>query len=169
MLIRPQQKRKKTFKRNFDLRRIKRDMTYSPTEISEVLKVHKNTVHHWLKEGLPKLDNQKPYLIHGRDLYVFLKLRKQKKHKKCQPNEGYCVKCQKPQRIWENAVDLFIYNDKQLMIQGLCAICSTKVNRLGSVRHIDDYKNRFVVIELRQPRIVDTSNTSSICDKKRIS
>ena len=168
MSTRVQAKRKKTFKRNFDLRRIKRDMTYSPQEIKEVLGVHKNTVHHWLKDGLPKLDDHKPYLIHGRNLYEFLKQRKQKKHKKCQPNEMYCFKCQKPQQIWENVVDLVRYNDKQLMIKGLCAVCLSNINRLGSVRYIDDYKKQFVVIELHQPRIVDTSNPSSICDKKGI-
>ena len=160
-------KKKKTFKRNFDLRRIKRDMSYSPLEISDVLGVHKNTIHHWLKEGLPKLDNQKPYLIHGHELYAFLQQRKQIKRKKCQANEIYCVKCKLPREVWENVVDLIIYNDKQLMIQGLCAICANKVNKLGTTKQINNYKKQFVVQEQRQLRIDDTSKPSSICDKKR--
>ena len=113
-------------------------MSYSPSEISSVLNVHKNTIHHWLKEGLPKLDN-----------------------------EIYCLKCKQPRKVWENVVDLIIYNDKQLMIQGLCAICTNKVNKLGTTKQIDNYKKQFVVQEQRQPRIDDTSKPSSICDKKR--
>lgn len=142
-------------------------MSYSPSEISSVLGAHKNTIHHWLKEGLSKLDNQKPYLIHGRDLHTFLQQRKQNRHKKCQPNEIYCLKCKQPRKVWENVVDLIVYNDKQLMIQGLCAICAHKVNKLGTTKQIDNYKKQFVVQEQHQPRIYDTSKPSSICDKKR--
>lgn len=159
-------KKKKAFKRKVDMRRIKKDMSYFLSEVCELLCVHKRTVYQWLKTGLPKVDNQKPYLVRGRDLYDFLK--QKRKGQKCQPHEFYCFKCKGPQSAWENIVDLMQYNDKQLMIQGLCAVCGTKVNKLGFVRRKEGYEKLFVVLELRQRRLRDTTNTSSTCDKKGV-
>lgn len=143
-------KKEKAFKRKIDIRRIKKDISYSPSEICELLGVHKNTIYQWFKAGLPKLDNQKPYLVRGYDLYDFLQ--QKRKGRKCLPHEFYCFKCKVPRAAWENVVDLIKYNDKQLMIQGLCTICDTKVNKLGSVRRMEEHKKHFFVQEVRQRR-----------------
>lgn len=159
--------RKKAFKRKFDLRRIKRDMSYSPQEICELLGSHKNTVHMWLKGGLRRIDKERPYLIHGSDLYAFLEARQKKKHRSCALNEMYCVKCHKPQLAWENVVDVIIYNAKQLMLRGLCAFCQNTINKLGSVSQMSNYQKLFIVQTIVQRHIIDTPQPSAICDKKR--
>jgi len=136
---------KKAFRRTFNLNRIKRDISYSPYEICELLGVHKNTVHMWLKEGLCRIDKIRPYLIHGSDLYTFLKERQEKRSQPCTPNEIYCMKCRKPQPVWENIVDIIIYNTKKLMLHGLCSFCNSTVKRLGTVSQIDSYQKQFII------------------------
>lgn len=120
---------KKALKRKFNLNRIKRDMSYSPHEICELLGVHKNTVHMWLKEGLHRIDKIRPYLIHGSNLYAFLKARQEKRYKSCAPNEMYCMKCRKPLPVWENIVDVIIYNAKKVMLHGLCVVFVTALSK----------------------------------------
>lgn len=166
MYVRAQPKRKKAFKRNFDLRRIKRKCSYTLQEITELFGVHKNTIYLWMKQNLETIDGQKPYLIHGEELYRFLKKKQQSHKRSCKPNEFYCCKCRKPQFSWENVVDLAIFNKKQLVIKGICAICSTAITKLGAVKKIEEYESCFVVLALQQRHILDTTDSRSICDLK---
>lgn len=157
---------KKAFRRKFNLNRIKRDISYSSYEICELLGVHKNTVHLWLKEGLRRIDKIRPHLIHGSDLYAFLEARQEKRHQSCASNEMYCVKCHKPQPVWEKVVDIVLYNKKQLMLQGLCSFCNSSIKRLGSVSQMENYHKQFVIQAIVQRHIKDTSQHNVICDRK---
>jgi predicted DNA-binding protein YlxM (UPF0122 family) len=136
-------------KRCYDTRRIKRDYPYTLQEIAKLYSVHKSAVRQWLKRGLQKIDKQKPILIHGRALLLFLKTQQQQRKSPLKANEFYCLKCRAPRMAYENAVDIVIQNNTRVSIQGLCAVCETSVRRVGRVKHIPDYKNAFFVMQQR--------------------
>lgn len=159
--------RVKKFKRHFDVRRIKSELTYTPSEIERALGVHKNTVLKWLRDGLKRIDTERPYLVYGQELVNFLRQKQQNRHQTCLPHEMFCVKCQKPQFVLNNAVDIEIYNQKQLIIRGICVTCQTKVNKLGSVNRLESYKKTFIVQTLQDRHIGESQNTSTICNKDK--
>ena len=55
-------------KRKIDARRVKIHRNYTISEVAQLLGVHKNTVQHWLKSGLPHIGEPRPILILGQDL-----------------------------------------------------------------------------------------------------
>ena len=48
--------------------RAKIHRNYSVEEIAMLYSVHKNTVRHWIKDGLLTIDQRRPILISGADL-----------------------------------------------------------------------------------------------------
>ena len=79
-----------------DRRRIKTLRSYTIDEAARVLDVHRNTIRHWIKGGLPVVDGKRPTLIRGSDLAEFLANRRAARRQTCRPGEIYCVKCRKP-------------------------------------------------------------------------
>ena len=54
-------------------RLVKIHRTYTVEEIVDLFGVHKNTVRHWVKDGLTTTDDKRPMLILGHVLVAFLK------------------------------------------------------------------------------------------------
>ncbi|NCC61287.1 MAG: hypothetical protein EOM12_10190 [Verrucomicrobiae bacterium] len=142
-------------KRTYNTRRIKRDFSYEYQEIAALLGVHKNAVGRWATEGLEVMKDAKPYLVYGGKLIDFLNARQSGRKQKCAPNEVWCCKCRAPRRLWENVADIVIRNQKKLSISGLCAVCETPVNQLGSVRKLPEYRQNFNVQTISGPHIKD--------------
>lgn len=84
--------------RSHNPRLAKTHRTYSVEEVARRFDVHKGTVRHWLKNGLPTVDGRRPALIHGRDLAAFLVARRQANRSPCGPGEIYCVGCKARRR-----------------------------------------------------------------------
>lgn len=160
-------KKKTRVKRRLNVSRVKPYYTYSIQEVCELFNVHKNTVYRWVKEGLKPLDNQKPLLLFGTHLKEFLQTRQDNKRQKCTPLEMFCVKCQKPQIPWGNIADIKIHNQKQLMLTGLCPVCSKKMNRWGSTSQLPHYQNQFFIQQQVDLRVMDINNTCAISEKKK--
>jgi hypothetical protein len=132
-------------KRKYNTNLIKETLNYSANDIADLYKIHKRTPQQWFKEGLPKIDNRKPFLTLGFDLKEFIKNRQKKRKKKCNPNELYCCKCRKPQTSCNNLVDIKIMNERRLMIMGICSQCNTQTNKLSSLRKLGNIQEIFAV------------------------
>ena len=50
--------------------------SFTVEEAARLLKVHKNTVRRWIKDGLPIIDRHGPAMMRGRDLAGFLEKRR---------------------------------------------------------------------------------------------
>lgn len=118
------------------LSRIRKHASYSIQDVSELLGVHKNTVMQWLKNGLPKIDEQRPFLIHGQQLKNFLKARQQSRRSSCAPHEFYCFRCRSPQRAMGNLADVALRTEKTIILSGLCASCEAPLNKIQSLKAI---------------------------------
>lgn len=151
-------------KRKYNTNLIKETLSYSIHEIAELFRIHRGTVRQWIKEGLPIIDNRKPYLVLGSDLKEFIKKRQGNRKTRCNANELYCCKCRKPQTSWNNLVDLKILNERRFLIMGICIQCNTRTNKLSSLKKLDDIKGIFDVQTIHDqdligfdPSIVNTN------------
>lgn len=105
-------KRRKPKGRRYSIHRIKQACSYDAAEISKLLGIHRNTVRHWLKNGLTAIDARRPMLVYGSTLKAFLKERQQARRQKCALGECFCFRCRAPRKPWGNTADLSFRSDK---------------------------------------------------------
>lgn len=108
-------------KRHPNPRLAKIHRNYTVEETAALFGVHRNTVREWVKRGLPTIDDRRPMLILGRDLVAFLRARRAKNKRTCQPGEIYCVRCRSPKAP---AGDMADYEPVTATLGNLIAICS---------------------------------------------
>lgn len=82
--------------RRHNVRCISHSVSYTVSEISELLKVHKTTISVWISEGLKPIDQRRPYLIHGAVLAKFLAARN-KPYQPLEAGQIFCVACKRGQ------------------------------------------------------------------------
>jgi hypothetical protein len=135
------------------VRLIRRDLSYSINEIAELFALHPQAVRQWIKAGLETIDDHKPFLIHGNDLIAFLIERQSKRKHSCRAEQLYCFRCRGPRKPRNGRVTIQIRNATQLSLAGLCEICGLRMNRVGSVRRLADYRTTFNVETIAPARI----------------
>lgn len=155
-------------KRTYNLSRIKQDYSYFVPEICALLGTHKNTVHQWLQKGLTKVDDTKPYLIHGSALKEFLATQQSSRKSSCKPDEFYCCRCRQPRRVWGGIVDVTIRNSKVIRLSGLCEQCDCPVNGNRSVKNIPIIAKTFNIQTVHNSHIIETLPPSVKCYLERI-
>lgn len=157
-------KKIKKFKRRHNSRIIKTKQSYSTQEIADLLGTHPQTVLSWYASGLKRIDSHQPGVVFGQDLKRFID-EKNKKHKyKCEPDELFCCKCQKPKRSKNNLVSIKIFKNKVNLV-GTCEKCGTQINKTISPNKIREYKNIFVVAPEHKEDLIECANTSAITIK----
>jgi hypothetical protein len=114
--------------------------TYSVEEIGRIWKVHRNTVRHWIKQGLRTIDDKRPFLIHGRDLFEFLMARRTRNRRTCRPGEIYCVRCREPRIPAGNLADCQPISETQGNLIGICPVCECCIYRRVSLVTLDDVR-----------------------------
>ena len=116
-------------KRKIDARRVKIHRNYTISEVAELLGVHKNTVQHWLKSGLPHIRDRRPLLILGQDLKEFLNGRRLRGRKPCLPGHLFCLKCREPRRPAAQMLDYVPITLTSGNLKGICEVCETFIYR----------------------------------------
>lgn len=147
-------------KRTYNTRRIKRNDSYRYYEIADLFDVHPNVIARWVKDGLQRIDDQKPYMIHGGDLADYLDAKQKKRKKPCKAGELYCCKCQMPRPVWERAVDITIRNKNTVFLSGVCDACNSVIKQIGSRAKLPEYQKTFNVMTIDPPDIIDRNKTS---------
>lgn len=148
-------------KRKHNINHIKQNYSYTVNELCEKLGVHKNTVLRWInKEDLKTLGKKKPFLVHGLDLREFLKNRQQSQKNKCKDDEFFCVKCQVPQKPWENMVDIMVMTKNRANMKGLCEKCDRDIYKGLSVKKIEFAKNLFDVGLVHNLHLLEQGNNA---------
>ena len=130
-------------KHTYNTRHIKRDYPYNIQEVRDLFGIHKNTVRSWIKSGLKLMDKNRPHIVHGSDLIAYLNERQSKRKCKCKPHEFYCFKCRAARPTWKSIIDIDIKNTKLLQLSGVCASCSIKVFKAGSINKLPEYDKTF--------------------------
>ncbi len=153
-------------KRKINLNHIKANYSYSIAEICEHFGKHKNTVNNWKKEGLKPIDNKKPYLFHGSELKRFLKQKQDAQKSKCQDDELFCTKCQKPRKPFGKLVDIFVTAKNKLNLQGLCEVCNCKMNKGFKRKNLALIQKIFDVGKVHNSHLIEGFDSATNCDLK---
>jgi excisionase family DNA binding protein len=109
-------------------RLVKIHRNYTVEEAARTLRVHKNTVRNWIKQGLPTIDSRRPSLIHGRDLFAFLRTRRKVKQS-CGPDQLYCVRCRMPKPPLAGIADYMPITESSGNLRGTCPDCGCFMHR----------------------------------------
>jgi hypothetical protein len=151
-------------KRTYDVRRISSDLSYSVRDVVQILGVHPNTVRGWFHVGLPRIEECHPWLVHGSALIRFLADRQKARKRPCSPDEFYCLGCRAPRQAGERVANITILNEKKLILSALCPICDCRMNRVGSVARLEEYRVRFGIQTIRDERLRVRSTVVLDCD-----
>ena len=142
-------------------RLVKIHRTYTVEEIANLFGVHKNTVRHWIKDGLTTTDDKRPMLILGHVLVEFLKARRVKNKQKCKPGELYCVRCRAPKLPAGGMADYSPITEKFGNLVAICPDCNSLMNRHVSLARIGEFQGK---VDIRFPeglsRLIENSNPS---------
>jgi hypothetical protein len=136
---------RRTKKRTYNTRLIKRDYSYFVCEIADLFDLHPNAIRRWIKAGLITLDQRRPILIHGGDIIDFLDARQAARKQKCGASELYCFRCWRPRSPRFGRVELEIRNETRLNLSGACEGCGTRMHRAGSVARLAEYWKAFSI------------------------
>ena len=126
-------------------RLVKIHRNYLVDEAARLCSVHKNTVLHWLKVGLPTVDARKPYLILGRDLAAFLQRRRDGRKRPCGPTEMYCLRCRCPRVPRGRAAT---YEPQTALLGNLranCETCGGAMNRRTSAAKLGRLRGHLTI------------------------
>ena len=129
-------------KRHPNPRLVKINWSYTVEEVARRLGVHKNTVREWIKRSLPVIDDKRPMLILGRDLFDFLQARRIKNKRPCKPNQMYCLRCRVPKTPADNMVDYEPKTETLGNLYGICPDCGAGMNRHTSMAKLEQIRGQ---------------------------
>lgn len=121
--------------RRVSCRGIKTSRNYTVEEVARQLRVTPHTVRRWVKDGLPVLKDQRPFLILGGDLADFLTASKTPKQR-CAADECYCVKCRAPRPAAEGMAEYIPVSGLTGNLRALCPVCQSLMHKTVSAKSL---------------------------------
>ena len=104
---------------------IHKHMSYTVSELTSILGINEKTIARWMESGLKTVAGcEKPYLINGSDLQVFLKNKDEKRKTPLKRSEFFCFSCKRPRQAKRGSKK--VVGDKE---KALCTVCSGKMSR----------------------------------------
>ena len=150
--------------RRLDRRRVKALRSYTIDEVARTLKVHRNTVRHWIKAGLRVIDDKRPILMLGSDLAEYLLRRREARRQPCRAGQMFCLKCRKPQEPAGRMADFVASSATSGALIGICPACNRLMYRRVSAARLSEVAGALDVHLTRaQPRIEDTAIPNVNC------
>lgn len=148
-----------------DPRRVKIHRNYTIDEAAELLQVHPNTVRNWIKGGLPLIDDQRPYLILGKDLAEHIRAKRASAKRPCGPGQMYCFRCRSPRNALNQSAELKLHTETRGELIAACAVCGTSMHRQCNPQRLQCVIGELrVSIEPDSLRIYETAGPFPNCD-----
>lgn len=151
--------------RNPNPRLAKIHRSYSVEEVSQLFKVHKNTVRNWFGQGLEPIDGHRPTLIRGQELRRFLTERRARSKRTCGAGHIYCLPCRAPKMPAGKIADCIKNGETSGVLQGICPDCNRMIYRRVNPRKLDTVRGDLdVTITQPRSRIEGTTKPNVNCD-----
>lgn len=139
--------------------------SYSVNDVARLFRIHKNTVRHWLRQGLKPIDDQRPTLIRGNELRRFLAERRARLKQTCGPGRIYCLPCRAPKVPAAQIADCIQTSETGAMLQGICPDCNRMIYRRVNPQKLDAVRGELAVIVTQaRASIEETAEPSVNCD-----
>jgi excisionase family DNA binding protein len=146
-------------------RRVKVHRNYSVEEIARLLRVHKNTVRNWVKQGLAVIDDRRPILILGSELSRFLRERRQKMKQMCGPGRIYCIACREPKVPAGKMAECTATGPLAGKLCGICPDCDRLIYRRVNLAKIDAIRGELeMTFTQPHPSIRESADPCVNCD-----
>lgn len=140
--------------KRYNPNKCKINRNYSISEIAVLYGVHKSTVKTWLRRGLKRIDNQRPYIILGRDLKQFIKDLRSLKKRPCELGEIYCMKCRTPRIPMQGSTVFETESVRYGRIKASCNACHSSMNKYFRLTDLLVLQRHFaVILPLQQKRL----------------
>jgi hypothetical protein len=137
-------------------RRTKIHRPYTVEQLAATLKVHKNTIRRWAKDGLRPIDDRRPSMFRGAEVAAFLCARRQAAKRRCGPGEIYCLPCRMPKSPAGLIADLHVTCPTVGWLVAICPTCSRMLYRRVNPTRIDLVRGDLeIAIRQGQARIAD--------------
>jgi len=115
--------------KRYNIRRIKKNQSYSVEELADVIGVTQATVRNWIKAGMPILDGKRPLFVMGFQAQDFLRNRTAKAKRPLEPGELYCFGCKAPRMPYGLIADFVPSSAPSGRLIALCERCQKQVYR----------------------------------------
>jgi hypothetical protein len=139
--------------------------SYSVEEVARLLRVHKNTIRSWFKQGLEAIDGQRPTVARGEEIRRFLAERRARAKQACGPGRIYCLPCRSPKVPAGKMAECIRTGDTTGSLQGICPDCNRMIYRRVNPRKLDTVRGDLdVTVTQAEARIADTSKPNVNCD-----
>jgi hypothetical protein len=149
-------------KRRPNYRLVKIHRSYTVEEIARLFGTHKNTVRAWVKAGLPTSDGKRPILILGRELAGYLKTRRTKNKRPCQPGEIYCVRCRAPKPPAGGMAEYQPITESLGNLEGICPDCDGMIYRRASKAKLPEIRGNLDISFSEAERRVSKSDPPTV-------
>ena len=146
--------------RRFNPRLAKSLRCYTIIEVAELYRVHRNTVRHWLVNGLAPIDENRPLLIHGEALNNFHRARRLAGRQTCGPAEIYCLGCRKPRRPAGDIADLIQKGSVRTLI-AICPDCDSMMTQRVSAERLSGFTSEITICPQLDSGPIEESSVSS--------
>jgi len=111
---------------------VKASLTYEVSEAALALGKSKATIRNWIRDGLPVMSKQKPYLILGQALRDYIRATSQAAKSPLAQDELYCVSCKSAQPPQDLIVEVVPNNAQTIRLKGVCSDCGGAASRFVS-------------------------------------
>jgi hypothetical protein len=150
-------------RRTYNVRLVRRDLSYELREIAELFSLHPQAVRRWQQRGLTPNDEKRPLLFHGSEIIRFLAETQQARKKNVPAGQIYCCACRAARRPASGAVDVRPLGRTKLVLVGFCPECGSRLNRFGSTSRLPDYREQFAVREAAPERLAGRCDAADKC------
>jgi hypothetical protein len=149
-------------------RLVKIHRNYSVEEVARLFGLHKNTVRTWLKQGLAAIDERRPTLVLGRELWRFLHGRRRSAKQSCGPGRIYCIACRTPKVPAGKMADCTPIGHLAGNLCGICPDCDRLIYRRVNLAKIDAVRGDLeITFKQPLPRIGESAVPSVNCDSSQ--
>jgi hypothetical protein len=139
--------------------------SYSVEELARLFSLHKNTIRGWFRLGLKAIDGQRPTVVRGADVRLFLAERRIRSKRPCGPGRIYCLPCREPKVPALKMAECLVTGDTTGTIRGICPDCGRMIYRRINPQKINSVRGDLdMTFRQAARRIEETAKPNVNCD-----
>lgn len=123
--------------RSYNVQKVKKNRVYSVDDLISLYGVSANTVSNWVRAGLRRSDDQRPYLFRGGAVAEFLKARRDRSMSQLNPGEFKCFGCKAAVFPRPYSVSIWEQGNKTTRAMAYCSECSRVVSKFVSAQDLE--------------------------------